>query len=104
MCLCEINHVVLRVGRPYIFIEGQDCPKCQVLADQARQAYGPDGGRARLGEETRPRQGDEVGESPIDIWRVTEFPSNRTYTLHRKELAQLTLDAGGCTVEALTLN
>lgn len=44
MCLCEIEHLTLRLGRPYIFQEGSDCPKCKVMADNARAAYGPDGG------------------------------------------------------------
>lgn len=44
LCLCEVDQLVLRINRPYIFIEGAGCAKCKEKGDQARKAYGEDGG------------------------------------------------------------
>ena len=40
MALCEVEHVVLRIGVPYVFYQVGDCAKCANLAAKARKAYG----------------------------------------------------------------
>ncbi len=40
LALCEASHLVLRVGRPYMFSAVGDCKECAALAASAEEAYG----------------------------------------------------------------
>ncbi len=46
LALCEVNHVVIQPGEPYIFEAVPGCKKCVDLLDEANKTYSKDFGFA----------------------------------------------------------